>query len=42
MSQRKRPEEAQHPSFGVKTSRVQHRSRALQMGYTREDFAANP
>jgi len=44
MAQRKRPEELRsHLSFGVKDLRsFSHRSRALQMGYTREDFAGKP
>jgi dihydroxy-acid dehydratase len=44
MAQRKRPEELRsHLSFGVKDLRAfSHRSRALQMGYTREDFGGKP
>ena len=44
MAQRKRPEELRsHLSFGVKDLRsFSHRSRALQMGYTREDFGGKP
>jgi dihydroxy-acid dehydratase len=44
MAQRKRPEDLRsHKSFGVKDLRsFGHRSRALQMGYTREDFSGKP
>ena len=44
MTQRKRPEELRsHQWFGVKDLRsFSHRSRALQMGYTREDFSGKP
>jgi dihydroxy-acid dehydratase len=44
MAQRKRPEDLRsHKSFGVKDLRsFGHRSRALQMGYTREDFGGKP
>jgi dihydroxy-acid dehydratase len=44
MAQRKRPEELRsHKWFGVKDLRsFGHRSRALQMGYTREDFTGKP
>ena len=41
MAQRKRPEDLRsHQWFGTKDLRsFGHRSRALQMGYTREDFS---
>jgi dihydroxy-acid dehydratase len=44
MTQRKRPEELRsHKWFGTKDLRsFGHRSRALQMGYTREDFSGKP
>ena len=44
MAQRKRPEELRsHRWFGTKDLRsFGHRSRALQMGYTREDFSGKP
>ena len=44
MAQRKRPEDLRsHKSFGVKDLRAfSHRSRALQMGYTREDYQGKP
>jgi dihydroxy-acid dehydratase len=44
MAQRKRPEDLRsHKWFGVKDLRsFGHRSRALQMGYTREDFSGKP
>src|SRR5215212_9360374 len=44
MAQRKRAEELRsHKWFGVKDLRsFSHRSRALQMGYTREDFSGKP
>jgi dihydroxy-acid dehydratase len=44
MAQRKRPEELRsHKWFGAKDLRsFGHRSRALQMGYTREDFSGKP
>ena len=44
MAQRKRPEELRsYKWFGVKDLRsFGHRSRALQMGYTREDFSGKP
>ncbi|HET7159689.1 MAG TPA: L-arabinonate dehydratase [Burkholderiales bacterium] len=44
MTQRKRPEDLRsHQWFGVKDLRsFSHRSRALQMGYTREDFSGKP
>jgi dihydroxy-acid dehydratase len=44
MAQRRRPEDLRsHKSFGVKDLRsFGHRSRALQMGYTREDFSGKP
>ena len=44
MAQRKRPEDLRsHQSFGVKDLRAfSHRSRALQMGYTRQDFGGKP
>jgi dihydroxy-acid dehydratase len=44
MAQRKRPEELRsYRWFGAKDLRsFGHRSRALQMGYTREDFSSKP
>ncbi|MES2564703.1 MAG: L-arabinonate dehydratase [Pseudomonadota bacterium] len=44
MTARKRPEDLRsHQWFGVKDLRsFSHRSRALQMGYTREDFSGKP
>jgi dihydroxy-acid dehydratase len=44
MAQRKRPEELRsHKWFGAKDLRsFGHRSRALQMGYTRDDFSGKP
>jgi dihydroxy-acid dehydratase len=44
MAQRKRPEELRsHRWFGAKDLRsFGHRSRALQMGYSREDFSGKP
>ena len=44
MAQRKRPEDLRsHRWFGAKDLRsFSHRSRALQMGYTREDFSGKP
>ena len=44
MAHRKRPDELRsHKWFGVKDLRsFGHRSRALQMGYTREDFTGKP
>ena len=44
MAQRKQPEDLRsHKSFGVKDLRsFGHRSRALQMGYTRQDFSGKP
>lgn len=44
MAQRKRPEDLRsHRWFGTKDLRAfGHRSRALQMGYTREDFTGKP
>jgi len=44
MAQRKRVEDLRsHKWFGAKDLRsFGHRSRALQMGYTREDFSGKP
>jgi dihydroxy-acid dehydratase len=44
MAQRKRPDELRsHKWFGAKDLRsFGHRSRALQMGYTRDDFSGKP